>query len=124
MNSTSDDPRVQLWLDDLSGFIADAAYLVTLGRDAYLADTPQGRLLRNAGERLLIKVATVVERLPDEFKNEYPDIAWRQIGRMRNLVAHHYDKVNHDLMFVTLQREIPDLGAKLALPDSPRSAME
>jgi uncharacterized protein with HEPN domain len=108
--------RVRDWLDDLAGFGADATYLVGLGREAYLADTAQGRLLRNAGERLLIKVATIVERLPDEFKAGYPDIEWANINRMRNLVAHQYDKVNDDLMFVTLRRDIPALIKRLGLP--------
>lgn len=107
--------RVEDWLGDLAGFGADAAYLVAWGREAYLADTAQGRLLRNAGERLLIKVATVVERLPDEFKAGYPDIEWAHINRMRNLVAHHYDKVNDDLMFVTLRRDVPALLERLGL---------
>ncbi|HZK04581.1 MAG TPA: HepT-like ribonuclease domain-containing protein [Actinomycetaceae bacterium] len=107
--------RIDDWLHDLGSFGADAAYLVGLGRDEYLADTPQGRMLRNAGERLLIKVATIVERLPAEFKASYPDIQWVQINRMRNLVAHQYDKVNHDLMFVTLERDIPALMKRLGL---------
>lgn len=105
--------RLSDWLDDLAGFGADAEYLVDMGKQAYLADTAQGRLLRNAGERLLIKVATIVERLPDEFKAGYPDIDWSNITRMRNLVAHHYDKVNDDLMFVTLRRDIPALIKRL-----------
>ncbi len=107
--------RLDDWLDDLAGVGADAEYLVSLGRDAYRADCAQGRLLRNAGERLLIKVATIVERLPDEFKAGYPDIEWVNIARMRNLVAHQYDKVNHDLMLVTLRRDIPSLIERLGL---------
>ena len=107
--------RLGDWLDDLAGFGADAEYLVSLGKDAYLADSAQGRLLRNAGERLLIKVATIVERLPEEFKAEYPDVEWSNIIRMRNLVAHQYDKVNDDLMFVTLRRDIPALIERLEL---------
>ncbi|QXT62571.1 HepT-like ribonuclease domain-containing protein [Tessaracoccus palaemonis] len=107
--------RVHDWLQDLAGFGADADYLVGLGENAYLADTPEGRLLRNAGERLLIKVATVVERLPDAFKAGYPDVEWANITRMRNLVAHKYDKVNDDLMFVTLRRDIPALIKRLGL---------
>jgi uncharacterized protein with HEPN domain len=109
--------RVHDWLHDLADFGDDARYLVALGRDAYVAEGAQGRLLRNAGERLLIKVATVVERLPDEFKAEYPDVDWLNIARMRNLVAHHYDKVNDDLMFVTLSRDIPGLIERLNLSD-------
>lgn len=42
--------RVGDWLDDFAGFGADADYLVGLGKEAYLVDTAQGRLLRNAGE--------------------------------------------------------------------------
>lgn len=111
------DERILDWLDDLAGFGADAAYLVDLGKDAYLADTAQGRLLRNAGERLLIKVATIVERLPDAFKAEYPDVEWSRINRMRNLVAHQYDKINDDLMFATLRRDIPALIKRLGLSE-------
>lgn len=116
---TSDPPvpqdRLADWLDDLAGFGADAKYLVSLGREAYLADSAQGRLLRNAGERLLIKVATIVERLPEEFKARYPDIEWLDIKRIRSLVAHRPDKVNHDLMLVTLRRDIPSLIERLGL---------
>lgn len=113
---TSED-RIDAWLDDLATFGRDADYLVGLGRDAYLADSPQGRLLRNAGERLLIKVATVVERLPADFKAGHPDVEWVAITRMRNLVAHQYDRVNHDLMWITLQRDIPALMDQLGLID-------
>ena len=64
---------------------------------------------------MLIKVATIVEWLPEEFKAGYPDIEWVNINRMRNLVAHRQDKVNHDLMLVTLRRDIPALVERLGL---------
>lgn len=86
--------RVERRLDDLAQFVREAAYLTSKGRDAYLADSMEGALLRNAGERILIKVATVAEKLPATFKDEYPDVDWQGINRMRNLVAHHYDRVS------------------------------
>jgi len=79
------------------------------GLEAYSADDQNGALLRNAGERVLIKVATVVERLPEEFKANYPDIAWVNIVRMRNLVAHHYDHVDDDLIWNALANLVPAL---------------
>lgn len=107
------EERIADWLADLMSFGDDSAYLVSQGKEGYLADTPHGRLLRNAGERLLIKVATAVERLPQEFKAGYPDVEWNAIQRMRNLVAHQCALVNHDLMWVTLQRDIPALIDRL-----------
>jgi uncharacterized protein with HEPN domain len=108
--------RLARLLDDLARFTAEAGYLTGLGRDAYLEDSPQGSLLRNAGERILIKVATVVERLPADFKAHHPAIAWTAIGRMRNLVAHHYEKVNDDLVWAALVRRLPELADALDLP--------
>jgi len=103
------DDRIERRLEDLAKIGAEAAYLVGKGRDAYLADTMEGALLRNAGERILIKAATVAEKLPSRFKADHPTVDWSGINRMRNLVAHHYDKVNDDLLWEALMVRIPAL---------------
>jgi len=108
------DAKVRRYLRDLQAFAAEAAYVASRGRDLYTADSPEGRLLRNAGERILIKVATVVERLPQSFKDAYPTIDWVKIARMRNLVAHHYDHVDDDLLWAALTGRIPALADALA----------
>jgi uncharacterized protein with HEPN domain len=109
------DDRVQRRLKDLARIGAEAAYLVGKGQTAYLADTMEGALLRNAGERILIKAATVAEKLPDDYRCRHPDVDWAGINRMRNLVAHHYDKVNDDLLWTTLTVRIPRLMIDLGL---------
>ena len=109
------EERLRLRLDDLRRFADEAAFVVSHGRNAYLAGTREGALLRNAAGHLLVKVATVVEKLPDEYRHARPDIDWRAITRMRNLVAHHYDNVNDDLMFATLAVDVPRLVADLGL---------
>ena len=110
--------KVRRLLDDLAAMGEDAAHIVSLGEDTYLADDPQGRLLRNAGERIIIKVSTVVERLPERFKSAHPQVEWVKIQRMRNLVAHHYDKVQADFVWATLAYRIPRLIADVT-GDSP-----
>lgn len=108
------ESRVERRLGDLAEFTREAAYLTSKGREAYLADSMDGALLRNAGERILIKVATVAEKLPSAFKDRYPDVDWQGISRMRNLVAHHYDRVSHDLVWAALSVRIPELRARLS----------
>lgn len=110
--------RIARRLGDLSLFGRDAQYTVSLGQEAYLADTPEGRILRNSGRHILIQVATVVEELPDEFKAEYPEVDWVGIGRMRNLIAHHYDKVEDELVFRALASRIPELLHRLGVSGS------
>ena len=106
--------RVERRLGDLAEFVREAAYLTSKGREAYLADSMEGALLRNAGERILIKVATVAEKLPQAFKDTCPDVDWQGINRMRNLVAHHYDRVSHDLVWTALSVRLPELGSRLS----------
>lgn len=72
-----------------------------------------GAMLRNAGERILIKIATVAEKLPDDFKAQHSGVDWTGIARMRNLVAHHYDKINDDLLWQALTVRIPNLVDEL-----------
>ena len=107
------EERVRRRLSDLARFGDEAAHVVGKGREAYLADDLDGALLRNAGERILIKVATVAEKLPTEFKEQHPDVDWTGLNRMRNLVAHHYDKVNDDLIWQALSVRLAELVAAL-----------
>lgn len=109
------DERVARRLADLTQIAAEAEYLVSKGWEAYVADTMDGALLRNAGERILIKAATVAEKLPEEFKAQHSEVDWVGINRMRNLVAHHDDKVNDDLRWQALVARIPRLVSALGL---------
>lgn len=109
----NESDKVERLLDDLAVITQQAAWVTAAGHQAYLSDDAQGSILRNAGERVLIKVGTVVERLPEAFKQARPGIAWRDIGRMRNLVAHHYDHVNDDLVWNALKTLIPNLWAEI-----------
>ncbi|WP_072814545.1 HepT-like ribonuclease domain-containing protein [Rhodococcus zopfii] len=111
----TEDDRGRRLLRDLEGFVADASYTVGLGLDAYLEEGGAGRVLRNNGRHILVQVATVVEKLPVAFKEAHPQIDWVAIGWMRNLIAHHYDKVNDRLVFTTLATRIPELARDLEL---------
>jgi len=109
------DDRVQRRLEDLARIGAEAAYLVGKGRTAYLADTMEGAMLRNAGERILMRAAIVAEKLPDDYKDRHPGVDWAGINRMRNLEAHADDKVNDDLLWQALTVRIPALLTELGL---------
>jgi uncharacterized protein with HEPN domain len=111
----ADEERVRRRLSDLAGFIAEARHLVGVGREAYLADSMSGAMLRNAGHYLLIKVATVVEKLPQSFKDGHPDVDWVGITRLRNLVAHHHDKIIDQTVWVAIESRLPELADKLDL---------
>ena len=108
------DGRVQRLLEDPARIGAEDDYLVGKGRTAYLAETMDGAVLRNAGERILMKAAIVAEKLPDVYKDRHAGVDWAGINRMRNLEAHD-DKVNDDLLWQALTVRIPALLTELGL---------
>ncbi|WP_199506038.1 DUF86 domain-containing protein [Geodermatophilus sp. TF02-6] len=95
--------------------LADA--LVARGLEAYLAEDFAGQTLRLAGRALVLQVATVVEKLPESFKAQYPDVEWAKIQRMRNIIAHHYDRVLDEFVWESLRSRVPELVASLDLVD-------
>ena len=109
MSGEGEHNRIARRLEDLARMGALAAGIVGKGKDAYLDDSLDGQILRAAGREQVVEVATVVERLPDSFKAEYPAIEWVKIQRMRNMVAHHYDRVQDDFVWETLRARIPEL---------------
>lgn len=90
---------------------------MALGRDAYLEEAPAGRVLRNNGRQILIQIATVVEKLPADFKSGHPDVEWVRIARMRNLIAHHYGRVDDRLVFTALAERVPQMLRTLGIAD-------
>jgi len=109
------DGQVERRLADLVQMDRIARWLVSKGQSAYLADGLDGETLRLAGRQLVIQVATVVEKLPETFKADNPNVEWVKIARMRNLIAHHYDKVLDEFVWESLRTRIPDLTEKLGL---------
>lgn len=59
----------------------------------------------------ILQIGELVRILTDEFKGKHPDIPWKQIRAMRNIVAHHYAEVDAETVWETIQGDIPSLKA-------------
>lgn len=44
---------------------------------------------------------------------KYDKIPWSEIIRMRDLISHHYDKLQHDIVFDICKNALPDLKSCL-----------
>jgi uncharacterized protein with HEPN domain len=47
--------------------------------------------------------------LPDELKQAYPEIPWRQIIGMRHILVHQYFEVDLDVVWTTVTHDLPPL---------------
>ena len=51
--------------------------------------------------------------VPDEIQSRWPDIPWRVITDMRNVITHQYFKVSPDILWETIQTQAPPLAEQL-----------
>ena len=103
--SRSDEQRVQDILD-AAGQILE---VVREGRAAWDKD----RLKQLAVERLLEIIGESANSLSDDFRAQYPDIAWRDIIGLRVVLAHHYHRVDPNQVWVIAEIEVARLAAQL-----------
>ncbi|QZZ19826.1 DUF86 domain-containing protein [Leptothermofonsia sichuanensis E412] len=59
----------------------------------------------------IMVIGEIVKRLSSEFRQDHPEIPWKQIAGMRDKLVHDYNKVDLDLTWEVTQSSIPELLA-------------
>ena len=66
-------------------------------------------MLRDAVLYRMLLLGEIASSLPDELRDRYPDVAWRQIRAFRNLAVHRYFGVDWAVAWKIAQDEPPVL---------------
>lgn len=103
--SRSDDQR----LDDMREQCALMATLVGRGRAAF----DQDPAILPALERTLEILGEAAGRVGDKGRRNFPSIPWRDVVRLRDLLAHHYHRIEPDQIWTIATESVPAVADAL-----------
>ena len=51
--------------------------------------------------------------IPQDIRSDNPEIPWSQMTRMRNVLVHEYDRIDMEVVWSTIQEDLPGVLPKL-----------
>ena len=106
------DPA-HLW-DMLEAARAVVGYTENLTMEEFLAAGRDREITRLAVERKLEILGEAARRVSQRFREEHPEIPWKETVGLRNVISHEYDKVNYGEIYRIVRERVPELIARLA----------
>jgi Uncharacterized conserved protein len=58
-------------------------------------------------------IGEAAKNVPDEIRQEYDDVPWSEMTGMRDKLIHGYATVELQIVWTTIQEEVPTLGAQI-----------
>lgn len=81
--------------------------LVDYDLAAFTAD----RVMMRAIERSVEIMGEAARRVSKAYRDTHTEIPWQEIIGQRNILAHEYGQIDHELLYKTATEDIPDLIA-------------
>lgn len=71
-------------------------------------DMEKDVVLRFAVERNFAVIGEAAKRVPESVRKENPQIPWKEMAGMRDMIIHEYDEIDLDEVWGTIERDIPN----------------
>jgi len=78
-------------------------------REEFLKADREAEVLRLAVERKLEVLGEAARRVSEQLRDNHPEIPWKDIVGLRNVISHQYDKVNYAAVYSIVRERIPEL---------------
>ena len=103
--------RPEDFLQDMVNYAEDATSFIA---DIDFATFEQDKRTTYAVVRAVEVVGEAAKNIPQSLKDQYPHVPWRSIAGMYDKVIHQYFGVDLQVLWDTVQQDIPPLKAAIS----------
>lgn len=90
-------------IDILNSCESIARFISNKLKDEFYND----EMLQEAVMRKIEIIGEATNRISDDLKNLYPDLPWKKMKAIRNILIHMYDELDLDIVWDTAVNDIP-----------------
>ena len=104
--------NIKLYLQDIwESTLAIEEYIQNLTEDKFYSN----RQVQDAIIRRLEIIGEAVKNVDDDFRNKYPQIPWKKIAGMRDIIAHEYFGVKLERVWDVVRKDLPHIKQQMFL---------
>jgi len=86
-----------------------AQEIVSFVANVKYTDFINNKMIRYAVERQLLVIGEAANHVPQDYQESHPEIPWRQIIGLRNVLAHEYGEIKVDRIYNAATVSVLDL---------------
>jgi uncharacterized protein with HEPN domain len=95
----------RMYLEHIRDAIAKIEICTAVGRERFLTEW----LYHEAAIRQLEIIGEATKRLSPELRSRHPEIDWRRVAGLRDVLVHNYMGVDLNRVWVITQETVPEL---------------
>jgi len=103
---------------DFEVYLYDILQAITKTRNYIAGHTresfAQDSMRIDAVIRNLEIIGEAAKMIPESIRADYPNVEWKKIAGLRDILAHHYFEVDLDIVWDILQNKLPSLERELS----------
>ena len=99
-----------MYLEDILSAIARIGEYTAKGKENFFAHG----LVQDGVIRQLSIIGEASTKLPMTLKTQHPEIPWKEVTAMRNIIVHDYSEINLERIWGTIERDLPVLRKAIA----------
>ena len=104
--------NIKLYLQDIwESTLAIEEYIQNLAEDEFYSN----RQVQDAIIRRLEIIGEAVKNVDDDFRNKYPQIPWKKIAGMRDIITHEYFGVKLERVWDVVRKDLPHIKQQMLL---------
>ena len=112
------DPRV--YLAQILECIERIEKYTEAGREAFLSQ----RIVQDAVVRNFEIIGEAAKRVPKEYRDQHPDIPWRNLAAFRDVLIHQYEGVDMSQVWQVIESQMPSVKAAITTILPPLDQLE